>query len=131
MTEEMLFLKAIDYMMKFLKKCKDKNEKEKQMKDSALEVFRDAIVATRSYFAVIREEISDRDREKELELSRAWNAVALRIKNINTKEAQKLYEVCFSKADYWSDPTWWRENKDSEIDISLSRLDREISQLLK
>lgn len=71
MTAETLLLKAVDYTLKFLKIREDANEKEKQMKVSALEAFRDAIVLTRSYIADRREGNKDRDRDRELELSRA------------------------------------------------------------
>ena len=130
MAAEALLLKAVDYTLDFLKIRESRSEKEKELKFSALRLFRIAILSTRSYLADRRDHITDRNREKEAELSKAWNDVAIEIKKIETDQAQELYRVCFRKADYWSDPTSWETNKTDDIDISLKRVDRELSELL-
>ncbi len=131
MAAETLLLKAVEYIWDFFKGRKNENEKEKKLKDSALEAFRDAVVVTRAYIADRRDGITERDRKKEQELSKAWNAVGIRLNKIKTDEAKELHRICFNKADYWSDPARWKNNKEGEIDISLSKVNRSISQLLR
>lgn len=148
MTPESMLLKAVDYTLQFLKIRENADEKEKQLKFAALEAFREAVVVTRSYIAERRDHCfyknglekngtenhgspKTRDTEKELELSRAWNSVGVSIAKFGSKESGELHDICFGKADYWSDPSDWKENREGEIDISLDRVSKEISRLLE
>lgn len=131
MAAETLLLKAIDYTLKFLQLREERDAQEQQKVDDVLESFREALIITRAYLADCRNGVSERDRAKEVELSKAWNEVGLKVRNIGTPDAEELYQIFFEKADYWSDPESWQRNTDGEIDISLSRVEQEIDKLLK
>jgi len=125
---ESLILRGVDYILQLLKIREDRNEKKKQQERESLEAFRNSIVMTRSYLADLRDGRTVRDRQKEVTISQAWNAVGLKIRDINTPQAHEIYQIFFEKADYWSDPEGWEKKK--EIDISLERVENDINQIL-
>ena len=131
MAAETLLLKAVDYTLKFLQLREERDAQEQQKIDEVLESFRDALIITRAYLADCREGVSERDRSKEVELSKAWNSVGLKVRNIGSPDAEELYQIFFEKADYWSDPESWQRNTEGEIDISLSRIEEEVRKLLE
>lgn len=131
MAAETLLLKAVDYTLKFLQLKQEKDAQNQLQLNAVLESFREALIITRAYLADCRNGVSERDRAKEIELSKAWNEVGLKVRNIGTSDAEELYQIFFEKADYWSDPESWQRNTEGEIDISLSRVEQEINELLE
>ena len=74
---------------------------------------------TRHYIADLK--VGKRDRKIEGKLSDEWTKVGRYLRDINSPEAQQLYEICFLKARYWSDTDGWDDSY-SNKDISLNRV---------
>lgn len=116
---------TIDYALHYLR---DKTGRQKALRHDFAEAFREALIQTRSYIADRRDEVSERDRKRELELARAWSKVGLL--GLDLDPQGDFYEVFFRKSDFWSDPRGWDLSDKGQLDISLERAEAEASRYL-
>ena len=128
MTEVAMMLKAVDYMVQLLKGREAISAKDHENRVAFAKVFRDALVQTRAYIADQRDGIIERDRNRERELSQAWNLVGIKAQDV--PGGDELNDLYYGKADYWSDPTGWEKSELSGIDISLERAESEAKNLM-
>ena len=52
------------------------------------------------------------------------------MRKIDDPEAQDLYERCFMKARYWSDPDGWKESDAKELDIRLEHVLADVQEAI-
>ena len=95
MATETILLKAVDYTLQLLRIRESRSKQEQEFKRAFIEAFREALLLTRAYLADRRDRIIDRNREKELELSQAWNRVGLCGRDI--EPMGDFYVVYFGK----------------------------------
>jgi hypothetical protein len=115
-------LKAILEALKFLHLLSD--EEQRQNKD-ALEALMVAAYSTRAYLADARS--GQKRREVERVLSEHWIKATIQLRNIDLSLADK----CFLKAEYWSDPELWEDNKRSTAEIDLEQIIARSRDLLR
>ena len=123
-----LMLRAIDYAIDFFRGREARTEKEKQLQRDFVEAFRHALILTRSYIADRRDEVSDKDRNREVQLSQAWNKVGMCGRDLEPQG--DFYAVYFEKSNFWADPRGWDLSAKKDLDISLERAEGEASKYL-
>jgi len=128
MPTEVLMLKAVDYALSLLGIREARSEKEKRLQRSFVEAFREALILTRAYVADRRDGVVNVDREKETELSLAWNKVGLCGRDLEPQG--DFYAVYFEKSNFWADPSGWELSNPEDVDISLERAEAEASKFL-
>ena len=128
MAAETLILQAIDYTLELLRVRESRSAKEKATKRAFAAEFREAMILTRAYVADRRDGRTSRDRDKEVELSLAWNKVGLRGQELEPQE--DFYVVYFEKSDFWSDPSGWELSNEQNLDITLQRAEEEAQSYL-
>jgi hypothetical protein len=126
--EIMLLMEVVDYALQLLRIRESNSRKEKALQRAFVEAFRDALILTRAYIADRREGVTEVNRERELELSRAWNAVGLCGRDI--EPMGDFYAVFFEKSNYWSDPSGWELADTGELDISLENAENEATRIV-
>ena len=121
----------IDKIIQLLNEREIRDIVDQEQRDEILEACLGAYHDTKAYIADRRENLIERDRDKEMAISKAWTHAGLLINKLNTPEAEELYIISFKKADYWSDPGLWEQNLNgNEIDISLTTVEKKIEAIL-
>lgn len=123
------FVDMVDKLRKFLKLRSDRLEAEKEQVNEALTAVNRAANHTRGYLADLRNNPNNRNRQKELVLSDAWVEVGERLCRINDPAAQELYDRCFIKARYWSDPEGYDISGDQDVDIRLDSVLKDVETI--
>ncbi|GGB81500.1 hypothetical protein GCM10011352_04060 [Marinobacterium zhoushanense] len=118
-TEISLMLRAIDYAIDLLRERSARSEKEQLLQRKFVESFREALIQTKAYMADRRDNLPSATRDRELQLSQAWNQVGLCGRDLEPDG--DFYEVYFKKSDFWSDPRAWDLSNDKNLDISLEK----------
>lgn len=124
-----LMLRAIDYAIELFRGREAKTEKEKQLQRNFVEAFRHALILTRSYISDRRDRISEEDRNREVQLSHAWNKVGMC--GLDLEPQGDFYAVYFEKSNFWADPRGWDLSEKKDINISLEHAEAEASKYLK
>jgi hypothetical protein len=83
-----------------------------------------AVDRTRLHLGAIREE-NPNARKPNPELVELWSDAAMSILDIDPQLSQRMRE----KAEYWSDPPWWRP-RDAALDLSVDSVVRDAEALL-
>jgi hypothetical protein len=99
----------------------------------AIESLSNAVLKTRAYFADlsastfsdfakessrISSHMAKRNLAAEQELSQLWNAAHLSLRAIDPALADR----CFAKAEYWTDPSSWPDEKIRQYNIQLESM---------
>jgi len=114
-----MFLDMVDRLRDFLVRRADQLAAERERLDAVLGVVNRAANRTRGYLADLRQNPEARDREREMALSDAWVEVGESLLRIDDPGAEDLYERCFMKARYWSDPDSYDSHGTGDTDIRL------------
>lgn len=121
----------IDSLSSFLLAAKDLLETLQKQKiirdqrlDDGLEAIVSAMIDTRKY--IERESAKERDRQKELDLSKSWRLAAIKIRKINPDLATKLR----FKSLYWEDAMNISRKEILEKGIALKQVEDEFRKLL-
>jgi hypothetical protein len=128
MTTEVLLLKAVDYALSLFNYRENCSDKERVLQRSFVEAFRNALIMTRAYIADRRDGVTPVNRDKEIELSLAWNKVGLCGKDL--EPMGDFYVVYFEKSNFWADPSGWELDNNDDIDISLKRAEEEAQKFI-
>lgn len=123
-----LMLRAIDYAIGFFRGRKARTEQEKHLQRGFVEAFRHALILTRSYIADRRDKVSEEDRNRELQLSQAWNKVGMCGRDLEPQG--DFYAVYFEKSNFWADPRGWDLSEKKDLDVSLERAEAEANKYL-
>lgn len=115
------FLLAVKDLLETLQKQKIIRE---QRLDDGLEAIVSAMIDTRKYLE--RENAKERDRQKELDLSKSWRLAAIKIRKINPDLATKLR----FKSLYWEDAMNISRKEILEKGIALKQVEDEFRKLL-
>jgi hypothetical protein len=103
-------------------------EKRKEEADNrrqhALNVFLKALNETEIYYGTLRE--SDKDREREEELSRLWRDASEELPIVDLELASR----CRSKSRYWADPIGWSDQSLEEAHIAIHEMREAATRLL-
>lgn len=121
-------LRAVDYAVELFRERDSTSEKKKQLRRDFTEAFRDALILTRSYIADRRDSVSEQDRQREVQLSQAWNKVGICGQALEPQG--DFYAVYFEKSDFWADPRGWNLPENEDLDISLERAQSEANKYL-
>ena len=89
----------------------------------ALEAIQEAIAETRKY--IERENPEERDRSRELELSKLWGIASTRLKKINPDLAGKLR----FKSSYWENSIRLSRREIHQNGIALRQIERDFQAL--
>lgn len=92
-----------------------------QSTQQAVEALSTAVLKTRNYFSALSAS-SKRDIAAEQALSQLWNAAHLSLRAIDPALANR----CFGKAEYWTDPTSWPDEKIHQYNIELESMSEAI-----
>lgn len=94
-----------------------RNSKKERKEESkiALKALSDAILETRTY---IKDSVKSRDTEVEKKIREYWSDAHLKLSTVNPEIATR----CFSKAEYWTDPTSWDNEKIELYNITLDSM---------
>lgn len=128
MAAEVLMFRAIDYALSLLSIRKTRSENEMKLQRNFVEAFREALILTRAYVADKRDGIVSVSREKETELSLAWNKVGLCGRDLEPQG--DFYAVYFEKSNFWADPSGWELSNIKDVDISLEKAEAKASNYL-
>ncbi len=123
-----LMLRAIDYGISFFSGRKATSENERQLQRKFVEAFREALILTKGYVADRRNDLIDENREKEMQLSAAWNRAGMCGRELEPQG--DFYEVYFMKSDFWADPRGWDLSDNQDLDISLEKAEAEADKYL-
>jgi hypothetical protein len=129
MSSLSLFLEMVNKLREFLQQRSNRLAAEKELVEATLSAVNHAANHTRGYLADLRDNPSNRRREKEIELSDAWVEVGKSLLRINDPAAQKLYDRCFMKAKYWSDPDGYDLSGNDNIDIRLETVLKDVEAI--
>jgi hypothetical protein len=91
--------------------------------DAALTAIVEAIAETTKY--IERKNNKERDRMKELDLSRLWNTAAIKLRRIDSSLARRLQ----IKASYWEDTVFVPRKEILENGIALKQIRKEFEKL--
>jgi len=127
-AEIVLMLRAIDYGISFFSGRKARNKEERELQRKFVEAFREALNQTRGYIADRRDNISEVNRAREMQLSASWNKAGLCGRDLEPQG--DFYEVYFKKSDFWADPKGWDLSENRELDISLEKAEDEADKYL-
>ena len=121
----------IDSFSSFLLAAKDLLETLQRQKiirdqrlDDGLKAIVYAMIDTKKY--IERENVKERDRQKELDLSKSWRLAAIKIRKINPDLATKLR----FKSLYWEDAMNIPRKEILEKGIALKQVEDEFRKLL-
>ena len=123
-----LLLRAIDYGISFFSGREARNKEDLELQRKFVEAFREALLQTRGYVADRRDNITEENREREMQLSAAWNNTGLRGRDLEPQG--DFYEVYFMKSNFWADPRGWDLSENKELDISLEKAEAEADKYL-
>lgn len=112
--------------MEILKLWREEEYRKSEKEEEALFAIRDALQATKTYAAQVREGRL-RDRERELELSYLWSKAAVHARHLSSDLSYRLGE----KGDYWLEPESWTADAIFNAGISIEQIDAELSKLLE
>ncbi|WBX70363.1 hypothetical protein [Tenacibaculum retecalamus] len=77
---------------------------------------------TKSY---LKNGLEIRNQEKEDKIRDYWNEAHLELRAIDSELATR----CFSKAEYWTNPKSWNDEKINKYNITLDSLSDSLKQL--
>lgn len=95
------------------------------MVDSAISALSSVITETSIYFSHIKGG-GEKDREREFDLGRRWEAAALTLQGIDVELAQ----MCDQKSEAWIRPDFWPKDKMDEHGIRLRDVRARYKQLV-
>lgn len=104
----------------------------KQLRDAALEAIDEAVIATRTYEARVREKEAgilnqeNRDREEEVRIGGLWQRAAMKTADASSDFADVLYD----KALYWFREFEWTAGEVLERGIDWDSIEERIRELL-
>jgi hypothetical protein len=87
-------------------------------RDDAIQAMMNAVIETRTYLAAIKLHPEKRDDGIQKALSLKWTDAGLKMNRFSDSTAS-LYLL---KADYWSDPQGWADDKKDDYIIELDRV---------
>ena len=99
----------------------DKSIKEERKREIQLSLS-SAYHKTESYYCLIEQDYSKRDRSRELDIAEAWNKVGILIADFDKVLSQKLV----LKSKLWQDGDLWNEERIKQGGIELRKLNREV-----
>jgi hypothetical protein len=117
-------LKAFIEILKFIAGLSSENKRENK---EALEALLLATYSTKAYLADSR--VDGRKREVERILSEQWIKAAVSLKHIRIN-GPEFADKCLLKADYWSDPDLWENQKKTLAEIDLDEICTKARELL-
>ena len=97
---------------------KSSRKERAETQDKAIDAILSAANETRAYLADVRDGVQKPDREKERRLSELWRNAHTALIPIDYELADK----CLIKADCWSDPTLFDDERYVEIPIDLNTI---------
>jgi hypothetical protein len=103
--------------MKLWKSHKEQSEENQNKKIEAISKIMEAVVATKGYLYDSKE-LGQVSREKEMELSKKWQAVASAI----YKYDYHLFESANVKALGWADPNEWNKRENEATTVNLDEI---------
>jgi hypothetical protein len=116
--EVSVFLGPLQTLLKYLQK--DRHHRS-EAKDAALLALDEALLATKKYLELTRE-----DRTEEYRLASLWGAAAVKARHASTELAVRLQD----KSVYWSDRFKWSREEVIRRRIDFDALERDFRRLL-
>jgi hypothetical protein len=97
---------------------------EDNRREHALTAFLRALNETEIYYGSLRD--SDKDRDREEELSRLWIDVSRELLVVDVELAKR----CEAKAKYWADPIGWTPQAVERAQIAIHEMRSALHQLI-
>lgn len=117
-----MWLEAIQFGLKEVKELFTKNEAKKAKLYEAIEAIYEAANET----TIFLQECSRQVEKPNRDLSKIWGDAATKVRDLN----KDLYFRLLGKAEYWSDPTTWTQEKIDRANIALDSIKRDSRLLL-
>lgn len=95
--------------------------------DAALQAYLDALQETRFFLRGIGRDNPEELKNQQRNLSDLWLSAAKLVSDLNSE----LAERCFAKAEYWSDPSGWRDDDREDMDILIESMERTARELMR
>jgi len=94
-----------------------RQEAKSQTTMAALKSLSVAVLETRMYLQLMSP-TKTRDLPRERELSQLWNDAQIQLRVVDPSLADR----CFTKAEYWADPTRWSAEQVHQYNITLDSM---------
>ena len=107
-----------------------RREQQQALREAAVYSLMRAVNLTKAYFADRRSKSSARDRTAERELTRAWEIAGKDMHKVGGR-ARSVAIRCFRKGRFWANPDEWTNEDIKKGDISLQRLESQLSATLE
>jgi len=105
----------LDKLLGMVPSLLELKKENKALANSAISALSSAITETSIYFSYIKGG-GEKDREREFELGRLWEAAALTLHDIDPE----LAALCEQKSEAWISPDFWPKEKIDDHGIRLS-----------
>ncbi|HEX4638074.1 MAG TPA: hypothetical protein VH170_01160 [Chthoniobacterales bacterium] len=101
-----------------------REQEEDNRRGHALKMFLRALGETEIYYGTLRD--SDKDRDREEELSRLWREASEELPVVDFELAKR----CHAKSQYWADPVGWSEEAIERAHIAIHEMRDSLNRLL-
>jgi len=123
LIEAPLIIATFSGILKFLNWVHSESKRHDQKMRDALTTIHDAALETKGYQAVWE---TNRDTNKEIELSKQWAKAAAKAAECDTQWSR----IAKLKDDYWRDPDRWTDQQIEDAGIELEDVISKVEELL-
>ncbi len=116
------WLETIQFGLKEIKELFSKQKEKKTQSYEAIEAIYEAANETTVFFQECMRKVEKPNKD----LSKIWMDAAKKVRDID----EQLYFRLLGKAEYWSDPTIWTDEKITKANISLDSIKSDAKQIL-